>query len=156
MPTLLDAPRVPWLLGSVRNNGETNPVAYLLVVLVAAAGFYAYHVAPLYWDNLEAKEAAAEAFNVYIVSGEATARSKMMIRLNAKSPNTSHYEVDKDGVESIKPGYGLSDDNIVFTFDESTRKLIVRIEYDRIVEFSPLKKRKSYHLVAEKTGILAK
>ncbi len=140
----------------MRNDGETNPVTYLVVALLAGAIFYAYHVGPLYIDNLEAREAAAEAYNVYMLSGEATALQKLLIRLNAKSPNTSHYEVDEEGVESVKPGYGLTEDNVKITFDEASRKLTVRIEYDRIVEFAPLKKRKSYHLVAEKTGTVSK
>lgn len=140
----------------MRNNGETNPVTYLVIALVVAVGFYAYHVGPLYYDNLEAKDAAGEAFAVYALSGEKVAHDKLLIRLNARSPGTSHYEVDADGVEVIKPGYGLTDDNITFAFDEATRQLTVRIEYDRLVEFSPLKKRKSFHLVAEKTGTLSK
>lgn len=140
----------------MRNNGETNPVTYLVLVALVAAGFYGYHVGPLYFDNLEARDAAGEAFAVWSLQGEKYALDKLLVRLNAKSPNTSHYEVDKEGVESIKPGYGLSKDNITFDWDEGTRKLSVRIEYDRVVEFKPFNKRKTYHLVAEKTGILAK
>ena len=140
----------------MRNHGETNPVTYLVIVLLAGVFFYGYHVGPLYIDNLEAKEAAAEAFNVYILQGEKIALDKMLIRLNAKSPGTSHYEVDEEGVESVKPGYGLTEDNVKITFDEASKKLTIRIEYDRIVEFAPLKKRKSYHLVAEKTGTVSK
>ncbi len=140
----------------MRNNGETNPVTYLFVALFAGVCFYGYHVGPLYWDNLMAKEAAAEAFNVYILSGEKIALDRMLIRLNAKSPDTSHYEVDEEGVESVKPGFGLTEDNVKVTLDEANKKLTIRIEYDRIVEFKPLKKRKSYHLVAEKTGSLGK
>jgi hypothetical protein len=140
----------------VRNNGESNPVTYLLVIALAAAGFYAFHVGPLYYDNLEAKEAASEAFSIFSLKGEKYARENLLVRLNLKSPNTSHYEVDKDGLESVKPGYGLNDDNITFNFDETSRKLTIRIEYDRIVEFAPLKKRKTYHLIAEKIGTLAK
>ncbi|MDP1828328.1 MAG: hypothetical protein Q8L48_33980 [Archangium sp.] len=140
----------------MRNNGETNPVTYLVLALVAAGIFYAYHVGPLYYDNLAARDIAGEAFSVYILKGEKAALDGMLIRANSRSPDTSHYEVDKDGVEQVRPGYGLTEDNVTFTFDEATRKLTVRIEYDRIVEFKPLKKRKSYHLVAEKTGIVAK
>lgn len=145
-----------WLLGSVRNNGETNPVAYLLAVVVAAVAFYAWHVGPLYWDNLAAKEAADEAFSVWVLSGEKEAQMRLLNRLNDRSPDTSHYEVDADGVESVKPGYGLTEDNITFIFDEAAKKLTVRIEYDRIVEFKPLKKRKQYHLVAERIGKISK
>jgi hypothetical protein len=136
----------------VRKNGETNPVTVLLIVALVAVAFYVFHVGPLYWDNLEAKEAAAEAFNIYYTDGEDIARSKLMTRLNIRSTNTEHYEVDEDGVENIKPGYGLKDENVVFIYEEDTKKLTVRITYDRIVEFKPFKKRKTYHLVAEKVG----
>ncbi len=140
----------------MRKNGETNPVTYVFVVLFAALAFYAFHVAPLYWDNLKAKEAAAEAFSVYLLSGEDVAIQNMLIKLNARSPDTSHYEVNEEGVESIQPGYGLTEDNVKVILDEANKKLTIRIEYDRIVEFKPLKKRKSYHLVAEKIGSFGK
>jgi hypothetical protein len=32
----------------------------------------------------------------------------------------------------------------------------VRVEYDRVVQFSPLKKRKKFHVIAEKTGTQTK
>ena len=137
----------------MRNNGETNPGTYVAVVLIAAVGFYCFHVAPVYWDNLEAKEAASEALSVYILKGEKSAREGLMFRLNGNA-TVRHYEVDDEGVESIKPGYGILEDNVVIDVDEKMNKIVVRITYDRIVEFSPLKKRKSYHLVAEKIGTI--
>jgi hypothetical protein len=136
----------------VRRNGETNPVTVIVVLALAAAGFYIYHVGPLYMDNLDAKEAAAEAFNVFFTDGEEAAKTRLLIRLNAKSPGTHHYEVDDEGVESIVPGFGLGEDNVTFAYDEKAKSLKVRIEYDRLVEFSPLKKRKLFHLIAEKSG----
>lgn len=140
----------------MRKNGESNPVTILVIIALVAAGFYVFHVGPLYMDNLDAKEAAAEGFNNYFNDGMEAARARMLIRLNAKSPGTSHYELDKEGVESIQPGFGLTEDNVTFTFDEHDKRLTVRIEYDRIVEFAPFKKRKVYHLIAEKTGTRAK
>ena len=140
----------------MRNNGETNPVTYLLAALFAGVCFYGFHVGPVYWDNLNAKEAAAEAYSSYLLNGEKVAIDNMLIRLNARSPDTSHYEVNEDGVESIQLGYGLTEDNVKVILDEANKKLTIRIEYDRIVEFKPLKKRKSYHLVAEKTGSIGK
>lgn len=137
----------------VRNNGETNPGTYVVVVLLAAAGFYLYHVAPVYWDNMDAREAASEALSVYILKGEETARAGLMFRLN-NNPNTNHFEVDDEGVESIKPGLGLKPEDVTIDVDEKTKKIVVRIQYDRIVEFSPLKKRKVFHLVAEKIGTI--
>jgi hypothetical protein len=140
----------------VRKNGETNPVAILMIIAAAAGGFYAFHAFPLYWDNLDAKEAAAEAFNQYLIDGEKNAKAALLVRLNQKSPNTSHYETDEEGVEVEKPGFGLSEDHITFSLNEATSMLTIRIEYDRIVEFKPLKKRKTYHLVAEKIGTTKK
>ncbi len=137
----------------MRNNGETNPGTYVVVALLAAAGFYVYHVAPVYWDNMEAKEAASEAVSVYVLSGEEVARNGLLYRLN-NNQSVSHFEVDEEGVESIKPGYGLEPENITIDVDEKTKKIVVRIEYNRIIEFSPLKKRKNFHLVAEKIGTI--
>ncbi len=140
----------------VRKNGETNPATYLLAVVLIAIGFYVYHVAPVYWGNLEAKEAAAEAFNVYLMQGEQVAVANILVRLNAKNPDVTHLEVSEEGVESWKPGYGLTEDNVKIVLDEGSKKLSVRIEYDRYVDFKPLKKRKKFHLVAEKTGTFSK
>lgn len=136
----------------MRKNGETNPVTILVFLLIGAAAFYVYHVGPLYMDNLDAKGYVAEAFNQYFLDGEEKARGRLIIEMNTRCPGTSHYEVDEDGVESIKPGFGLKDENVTFTYDEKTRVLRVRVEYDRIVEFKPFKKRKTYHLIAEKVG----
>lgn len=133
----------------VRRNGETNPVTYLVIIALAAAGFYAYHVAPVYWDNLEAKEAVGQAFNVYWLDGEKVAKAKLMIRLNEKGTG-QHLAVDENGAESWRPGLGVDPDNVIINDDNG--KLTVRVTYDRVVEFAPLKKRKTFHIVAEKVG----
>ena len=107
----------------MRNNGETNPGTYVAVVLIAAVGFYCFHVVPVYWDNLEAKEAASEALSVYILKGEKSAREGLMFRLNGNA-TVRHYEVDDEGVESIKPGYGILEDNVVIDVDEKMNKIV--------------------------------
>ncbi|MFT3708305.1 MAG: hypothetical protein QM817_11685 [Archangium sp.] len=134
----------------LRRNGETNPVTWIVVILLAAAGFYIFHVGPVYMGNLEMKEAASEAFNYYWTNGEDAARSKLLNRMNVINADTLHLEVDEDGVEAWKPGYGITEEMV--TFIENEKKLTVRVEYDRWVEFKPLKKRKKFHLIAEKTG----
>ncbi len=135
----------------MRNNGETNPGTYVVGALLLAGGFYVFHVAPVYWGNLEAKEAASQAFSVYILNGEEAARNDVLFRLN-NNKDVTHLEMNDEGVEEEKPGYGIADDNVKITYDQGTKKLTVRVEYDRIIEFKPLKKRKKFHLVAEKTG----
>ena len=133
----------------MRNNGETNPATYLVGAVLIAVGFYVYHVAPVYWGNLEAKEAAAQAAGVYVLSGEKAAVDGILFRLN-NNREVKHLEVKEDGTEEWKDGYGILEDNVLVKLDESTKKLTVRIEYDRFVDFAPLKKRKKFHLVAEK------
>lgn len=134
---------------AVRRNGETNPVTILIIIAVAAAGFYGYHVAPVYMDNMEAKGAVEQAFNVYWLEGEKNAKDKLLIRLNEKGVG-NHLVVDENGVESWRSGLGIDPDNVVF--DESNGKLSVRVTYDRVIQFDPLKKRKTFHIVAEKVG----
>ena len=136
----------------MRKNGETNPVTILLFIAIAGVAFFAFHVGPLYIDNLEAREAANEGFNNYFLRNEVYARDMLLARLNDRSPNTSHYAIDDNGNEVVRPGYGLTQDNLSFIYNEQSKELTVRIEYDRMVVFSPLKKRKIYHLIAEKKG----
>lgn len=132
---------------------ETNPVTVLLVIALAGAGFYGFHVAPLYLDNLEVKEAAAEAFNTWIVEGEERARFKLMLRLNGKGTGY-HHEIDDDGVEQVKPGLGIPDEQVTFDFDDGKRVLTVSIAYTRLVQFKPLEKRKTYSFSVMKSGTI--
>lgn len=133
----------------MRRNGESNPVTWIVVLALIGAGFYGYHVGPVYMDNLEVKEAAAEAFNVYWTDGETVARRKLIIRLNEKGFGT-HLEVDENGVESWKPGLGIDPERVTFT--DSAGTLRINVSYERVVIFTPLKKRKTFQVSAEKVG----
>lgn len=134
----------------MRRNGETNPVTWIVVLALAGAGFYGFHVGPVYMDNLEVKEAAAEAFNVYWNENEDSARAKLVSRLNQKN-QSKHLEVDENGVEAWKPGLGIDPERVTFT-EGGDGTLTVRVNYDRVVIFSPLKKRKTFNVTAEKVG----
>ena len=137
----------------MRKNGESNPVTILLVIAIVAGGFYTFHVAPLYMDNLEVKEAVTEAFNNYFnVGGEKKARDTFLLRMNDSHSKFRHLEIDEEtGAEVEKPGFGFTDDDI--SFDESDDKVLrVRVAYKRTVTFKPLKYKKTFSLVAEKKG----
>ena len=139
-------------MGLVRRNGETNPVTVLLVLALVGASFYVYHVAPVYMDNMEAKEAASECFNTYWSEGRDRALDRLLNRLNNAKSGTSHLASDENGVEVVVPGLGLERDQIAILENKDTRTLTVRIEYERTIRFAPLKKYKKFHLVAEKVG----
>lgn len=136
----------------MRRNGETNPVTVVLVLALVGAGFYVYHVAPVYMDNMEAKEAATECFNTYWSDGPEVARNRLLNRLNGAKSGTSHLGVDENGNEVTLPGLGLENEQVTIALQPETRSLTVRIEYDRTIRFAPLKKYKKFHLVAEKVG----
>lgn len=137
----------------VRNNGESNPATYVLLVLLALVGYYAYFVVPVYLDNLEVKEAVSEAHNGWFTEGgRAQSRDRLLVRLNQRNPDVTHFEVDEAGVETEKPGFGITQEQVSFDYDESSKRLTIRVEYDRIVTFVPFKKRKTYHFVVERTG----
>lgn len=133
----------------MRRNGESNPVTYIVVVLLVAAAFYVFHVGPVYVDNMEVKEAANEAFNVYWLNGEDAARNKLVGRLNRGVG--AHLAVDENGVESWPAGLGIDPERVTFV-ETDDGQLTVTVNYDRVIEFSPLKKRKTFNVTATKVG----
>ncbi len=132
----------------VRRNGETNPVTIIVILALIAAGFYAFHVGPVYIDNATVREKCAEAFNVYRVNGEDIARQKLTYAVNATIGE--HLEVDEDGVERVVKGLGVPEEGIFL--EETDETLTVRVTYTRTIQFSPLKNRKTFQLMAEKVG----
>lgn len=132
----------------VRRNGETNPVTIIVILALIAAGFYAYHVVPVYLDNATVREKCQEAFNIYWVNGDNMARQKLTFNVNTVIGE--HFEVDEDGVERVVKGLGVPEDDIFI--EESDETLTVRVTYARTIQFSPLKNRKTFQLMAEKVG----
>lgn len=136
----------------MRRNGETNPVTIIVLVLIAAAGFYAFHVVPVYMDNLDVRTYVGEAFSQYWLQGEASARANLIITMNDKQKAVSHVGLNKRGEREVMMGYGIEPEDVKFTLDERTKVVTVRLEYDRVVTFAPLKKYKVFHFVVEKSG----
>jgi hypothetical protein len=138
----------------VRSNGETNPATILLVVALAAAGFYGFHVVPLYLDNLEVREACDQSFNVYVLEGEASARDKLMQRLNGSRGIGWHFAENDEGQEVKQVGLGVKESDVTIDFDSQSKQLLVRVEYQRTIQFKPLKTRKTYRFSAQKSGVV--
>ncbi|MEW5740461.1 MAG: hypothetical protein AB1938_16155 [Myxococcota bacterium] len=140
----------------MKPSGKVNPVSVLVMLALAGATYWAVLFIPLYYDNLEVKEALDSAFSQARVEGEETARVWLMRRLNGVTPNMgtlgSHYEVDEDGVEQLLPGLGVPEENVTFTWDEAASTLTLRVEYERVVILKPSEKRKVLHFVVEKKG----
>lgn len=127
-------------------------MTFLVLLALAAAGFYVFHVGPVYMGNFDVKEKVGGAFNRFFFDGEDNAKKSLLNQLNDLSTDVQHLEVDEEGNEKWVPGYGVDPDNVTFDYNESTKSLTVRVTYDRVVDFKPLKYRKVFHLTAEKSG----
>ncbi|MBL8912389.1 MAG: hypothetical protein JNM17_16980 [Archangium sp.] len=136
----------------LRRNGESNPATYIVLVLLALAGWYVYTVSPVYLDNLEANKLVEEAVNQAFIDGAPdAAKSRLLFKLN-NMEGTTHLELDENGAEVWKPGLGVQEDNVQFIFENDNKKLTVRVEYTRVIQYKPLKKRKIFNVVATKSG----
>jgi hypothetical protein len=140
----------------MKPSGKVNPVSVLALLALGGATYWAILFLPVYYDNLEVKEALDAAFSQARVEGEERAKTWLMRRLNGVTPGQgtlgTHLEVDEDGVERELPGLGVPEENVTFTWDDRESTLTLRVEYDRVVVLKPSDKRKVLHFVAEKKG----
>lgn len=144
-----------YVAGRMKPSGKVNPVTVLLVLALVGAGWWAVIFVPVYWDNLDVREAVDAAFARYHVDGEERARGFLMDRLNLVTPQGTighHFEIDEDGMEQEMPGLGVPDENVTFDYVERDSQLTVRVEYDRVVVLKPSQKRRTLHFVVEKSG----
>lgn len=139
----------------MRPTGKTNPVTVLVILAVIAGGYWVVMFGPLYLDNLEVREAADSAFNVYVVERDET--KAIREALNRQTKIGSHFEVsEEDGTEQKLPGLGLTEDDVVLEHDESSGEASVRIEYNRTVILWPTENRRTVHFAVEKKGKIKK
>jgi hypothetical protein len=135
---------------------ETNPLTVLLVVAILGGLFYGFHVGPLYLDNLEVKEACSQAINVWTSEGNLeNGLGAIRKRLNLAGVGW-HFDVDDEGLEVIKPGLGIPDENFELEEDDTGTVRTCRVTYTRTVQFSPLKKRKTYPFVVQVKQVMKK
>ena len=130
-------------------SGKVNPVSVLLVVALAAAGWYGSYVVPIYYDNLDVREAFEQGLNVAIIEGVDRARVGTVRKLNTMIG--THYAIDEEtGAETIEPGLGIEPEAFAIDIDTPAKLITGHLEYDRVVQLKPLQKRKSFHFVHDK------
>jgi hypothetical protein len=137
-------------------RGETNPYTILLLLGLAVAGYFGFYYIPFWLDHLEVREAVDQAYNVAILEGEESAKSRLLMRLNSGTggnpPVGEHFEVNEDGVEEIKKGLGLTEEQIVIT--NNPPNLSIRIDYARTFVMKPSEKRRVVRFSFEKKGVV--
>ena len=131
--------------------GETNPFSVLLLLALAAGGWWLYVFGPVYWDNLEVKDAVAKSVNQAVLEGDANAQITLLIQLNRTVG--WHYQVDEETqAEQVKAGLGLEKEQVLVKTDSDAKMITVRVEYDRTFQLVPFKQRKTLHFVVLKQG----
>ena len=141
----------------MRASGKVNPVSVVLLLAMIAGGWWLFTYVPIYWDNLRVKEIAGGSALSYLTGSEEGAVREVIRRANSTRPEEVvgwHFEVDDDGLETMLPGLGLTEDNVSVTFDEATRTVTVHISYDRTVELKPFERRAQVHFEVEKKTAL--
>ena len=137
----------------MKPSGKVNPVTVLLLLAIGGAVYWAVMFGPMYLDNFEVREAVDSAWSLWATDGEDHTYQWLLNRLNNRTQMGtmgSHFEVDEDGVEKLLPGLGVPEDNITFAYDENTKMLTVRVEYQRVVVLKPSDKRRTMRFVVEK------
>lgn len=139
----------------VQTLGKTNPLTVLLFLAVGFGAWWGFLFIPVYVDQMEVKEATRQIVNLIPQAGDPmNAVTPPLFRLNSQVG--WHFVVDEEtGIESVKPGLGLTaEDNVTVDVDEQRKLVTVRIEYDRVVQLKPLERRRTLHFVAVATDKL--
>jgi hypothetical protein len=135
----------------MRASGKVNFVALLMLLAIGGGVYLVAIYSGVYLDNLDVKQQMKAGFNDWGVKNEATIRTQLLRKLNDKELGW-HREEDEYGEEHVRPGLGITDEQLVIEADTVSRQLSMRLEYDREVQFKPSKKRKIVHFVVDVSG----
>lgn len=110
----------------------------LTLLLVIVGGLWALiTIAPAYLDNLDMKEAVAAAVNKARQGhGDEPLQNGILQVANRVG---THLEEDEYGALVEKPGLGLTPENVIIERDFTDNTLVIRVEYQRFMQFKPLK-----------------
>lgn len=129
--------------------GKVNPISVLVIAALIGGGWYGFIVVPLYFDNLDVREAFDQALNVTVLEGVDRGRASAMNRINGQIG--WHYQIDEEtGKELVAPGLGVDPESLEIEVDTQAKEMTGHFEYTRVVQLKPFEKRKSYHYVHDK------
>lgn len=114
-------------------------LGYVLVAAVIAGLYSAVMFLPIYLDHFDAKDTANATFNQFRDLGVDGVRSYLVQQFN-EAKWATHEETDEEGNVVVKPGLGLTGEDITVEFDENTKVLWVHLEYQRKVVLKPTDK----------------
>jgi hypothetical protein len=116
---------------------------FLGYVMIAGllAGLYATVMfGPLYVDQMHVKDICNSAFNRFKDVGAEGLKADVLTRLNGVDWAT-HEERDPETDQVVvKPGLGLTEEDVLVEVDERAKKVFLRVDYQRKVVLKPTEK----------------
>lgn len=104
---------------------------------------------PLYVDHWDVEDMGNKTFNQFRDLGIEGVRTYVRDQLNRVTFMT-HEEDDGFGGTKVVDGMGMTDDDILVEFDETTKVLHLHFEYKRVVVLKPTQKQRVFKFVYDK------
>jgi hypothetical protein len=115
-------------------------LGYVMIATLLGGLYALVMFGPLYVDHLEAKDICNSAFNRFKDVGAEGLKDDVLTRLNRVDWAT-HEERDPETDEMVvKPGLGLTEEDVLVEVDEQAKKVFLRVDYQRKVVLKPTEK----------------
>jgi len=137
-----------------RPTGSVNIIGVLLLAAVVLGIWWLIVLGPAYMDNLDVKQAVAEASNQIRLGKSDESAAQYIIQQTRNVGD--HLAEDDFGNVVWMTGLGITPEQISVERDEVNQTLRVRVEYDRRRILKPLDKEKEIHFVVEEVGSLTR
>ncbi len=132
-------------------SGKVSLGSLVFLSLIAAGIYALVMIVPFYVDHLDVKEAVAVAHNL---SGRNTNDGRLRNEIRQRtSQMANHWERDQYDNDVLKPGLGLTDDQIIIERSGVTQNVRIAVSYERQVLLKPTNYVYTLHFTAEKEGI---
>ena len=132
-------------------RGAVSLFTLVLLLGLAVVGYAGWIYVPLFFDNLDMREATSAAFNR--MGADASDERVRIFLLSRTKAIGTHWETE-DGVRVEKRGLGLTDADLLLERDASDHTARVQVDYQREVRLWPTERFQVFDFHAERAGKL--
>ncbi len=142
----------PGRAGRRRERGGVSWVTLLLVVGVAAGGYWGWVWFPIYFDHYTVKQVVNDYMNQAVKNpDDATLRQNMVKKIASL---VQVKTVDAHGLPVTVPAIVVDERAVIWERDRDTKLLHVAFEYERQVEYPFLDRATVKTFIVDRTGDL--
>ncbi len=127
-------------------------LGYVTVAAVLTGFYLGVMFIPLELDHLAVKDIVNTTFHRFNTLGSEGVHDEIVMNLRRVDWAT-HEAEDEYGVKQTVKGLDIADEQVEVEYDERTKKLRVRVNYDRIVRLRPSKEIHVSHFVFERIDV---